>query len=97
MLWVAKAEYDDDGKLTGVSRKIFLRGLKIWPDHLYRVTATYWNPTDEVIHGAMGHIGGLFLPDDIEEMPLADPDDPDYARDLYSMQHNSEAHHHGGL
>ena len=97
LLFVGNAEYDDTGALIGVSRKIFARGPRISPDHVYRVTATYRNPANEVVTGAMGHIGGLFLPDAIANMPPADTHHPAYVADLYANPDGSGAgHDHGG-
>ena len=97
LLFVGNAEHDANGALTGVSRSIFARGIRISPEHLYRVTATYRNTGNEVLTGAMGHVGGLFLPDSIEDMPPADTTHPTYVADLYGKLTGSTAgHDHGG-
>ena len=58
-------------------------GVKIEPDHTYRVTVSYDNPTDRVIpDGGMGVVGGLFLPAGDVEWPAADPTDELYRLDL---------------
>lgn len=55
-------------------------GLVIHPSHLYRVTATYFNPTEETIpDGGMGSVAGALIP--LEAWPRADTDDPLYRRD----------------
>jgi hypothetical protein len=75
-------------------------GLLIHPDHLYRVTVEYDNPTGETIpDGGMGSIAGAMIP--LGEWPLADPTDPlfiaDYEDVLTSLQHGgSGMHDHGG-
>jgi hypothetical protein len=47
----------------------------------------------------MAHMVGLFVPDDMSKWPRIDPGDPDYRRDLASLQMDgdaatSEAVHH---
>jgi hypothetical protein len=97
LLFVGHAEHDEAGRLTGVSRSVFARGIWISPDRVYRVTATYRNSGTEVLTGAMGHVAGLFLPDSIEDMPPADTSHPAYAADLYGKLNGSAGgHDHGG-
>jgi len=98
VLWVGEGEYDEGGKLTGVSREFFHRGLPIHAGRLYRITAVYRNPTGQTIGGAMGHVAGVLLPDDLDDLPGADRSHPDYEWDVYGIdqghaQHH--AHHHG--
>jgi hypothetical protein len=75
-------------------------GLLIYPDHVYRVTVEYDNPTGETIaDGGMGSIAGAMIP--LGEWPIADPTDPlfiaDYEDVLTSLQHGgSGMHEHGG-
>jgi len=58
-------------------------GIHIVPTHRYRVTAVYENPTGHLIpDGAMGAVGGLFVPDRGVEWPTVDPRDTLYQRDL---------------
>ncbi len=99
-LFVGNAEYDSTGRLTGVSRSVFARGIRISPEHVYRVTATYGNPGTQVLTGAMGHVAGLFLPDSLDDMPAADTRHPAYMSDLYGKLNGSTAGHdhgeHGG-
>ena len=93
-LWVGRAFYDASGSLAGVDRKIFLRGLELRADHTYRITARYRNPTGDIIRGAMGKIGGLFIPDPQQVMPAVDRSNADYIRDLDAMVHHKhEADH----
>ena len=97
LLFVGNAEYGTSGALTGVSRSIFARGIRISPDRVYRVTATYLNTGTKTLTGAMGHVAGLFLPDSIEDMPRADMSHPAYMSDLYGKLNRSAAgHDHGG-
>jgi hypothetical protein len=51
------------------------------------VVGEYDNPTDETkVKGAMAHMVGLFVPDDMSRWPKIDPSDPTYQRDLASLQ-----------
>jgi hypothetical protein len=97
------ATRDANGKVTKVSRKLYGvsgDGLKLKVHHKYRVVADYDNPTNETrIKGAMAHMVGLFVPDDMSHWPKIDPSDPAYQRDLASLQvggETAEAMHHGG-
>ena len=97
------AQRTPDGKLVKVSRKLFgVRGdgLKLKPNHRYRVVGEYDNPTGEtLVKGAMAHMVGLFVPDDMKHWPAIEQRDPNYQRDLASLQvggdqgSRSEMHH----
>jgi len=97
-----KTTRDAEGKVTKVSRKLFGvsgDGLKLKADHRYRVVGDYDNPTDETkIKGAMAHMVGLFVPDDMSKWPKIDPSNPTYQRDLASLQVRGEpgANGHAG-
>ena len=84
------AEREPDGKLIKMSRKLFGvsgDGLKLKAGHRYRVVGEYDNPTGETrVKGAMAHMVGLFVPDDMKRWPTIDPRDPTYQRDLASLQ-----------
>jgi hypothetical protein len=84
------AERGPDGKLVKVSRKLFGvsgDGLRLKANHRYRVVGEYDNPTSELrVKGAMAHMVGLFVPDDMKRWPAIDPRDPIYRRDLASLQ-----------
>jgi hypothetical protein len=57
-------------------------GVHIVPDHRYRVTVSYDNPTGEPIpDGGMGVVGGLFVPDHGVQWPAADRSDSLYQQD----------------
>jgi hypothetical protein len=88
-IWVGSAKYDAHGDLIGIDRKIFWRGVPMYTSHVYRLTAVYDNPTGEVVTGAMGKIGGLFLPNSGHRMPSVDRSHPDYIRDLHAMLHHT--------
>jgi hypothetical protein len=84
------AERAPDGKLIKVSRKLFGvsgEGLKLQANHRYRVVGQYDNPTGKIrVKGAMAHMVGLFVPDDMKRWPAIDAQDPTYQRDLASLQ-----------
>ncbi len=75
---------EEDGQLAGVTMGRFYRkfGVRIFPDHTYRVTVHYNNPTDQIIpEGGMGVVAGVFMPSGDAEWPAADTADPLYALD----------------
>ncbi len=79
----ARPRVNPAGDVTGmpVSFPRFGLGQFVYPTHRYRVTASYWNPTDRPIpEGAMAKLAGIFTP----ARPLAPVDvaDPMYQADL---------------
>jgi hypothetical protein len=51
------------------------------------VVGEYDNPTGEtLVKGAMAHMVGLFVPDDMTKWPAIDASDPTYQKDLASLQ-----------
>lgn len=84
------ATRDSAGKVSKVSRKLFGvsgEGLKLKANHKYRVVGVYDNPTGQtLVRGAMAHMSGLFTPDDLGKWPKIDESNPDYQRDLASLQ-----------
>lgn len=79
-----------EGRVSGVSRSlpgIRGRGIRLKPDHRYRVIAQYDNPTGHTLtNGAMAHIAALFTPDDMSRWPAIDFSDPVFQRDLASLE-----------
>lgn len=93
-LWVGRATHDDAYQLVGMSRKVYAFGQPMRANHVYRITAIYNNPTDQVVPGAMGKIGGVFQPDVGAVVPPADRTHPDYVRDWEAMvNHEHEMDH----
>jgi hypothetical protein len=90
VLTVVEASRDSTGRVRKVSRKLFGvtgDGLKLKANHRYRVVGEYDNPTGEtLVRGAMAHMSGLFAPDDLSRWPVIDESNPDYQRDLTSLQ-----------
>ncbi len=98
------ATRDSAGHVSKVSRKLYGvtgEGLKLKANHRYRVVGEYDNPTGEtLVKGAMAHMVGLFVPDDMAKWPAINPADPTYQRDLASLQVRGangqmEGMHHG--
>jgi len=59
-------------------------GVHIVPEHRYRLTVVYENPTSRVLRdGGMAAVAGLFVPDRGEVWPAVDPQDSVYRQDLY--------------
>ncbi|HVH68507.1 MAG TPA: hypothetical protein VM716_11605 [Gemmatimonadales bacterium] len=68
-------------------------GVRIVPEHRYRVTVLYDNPTGQPIpDGGMGVIGGLFVPDRGVHWPAADPGDSLYQQDYRHYMRLSGGH-----
>ena len=92
VIWRAEPIRDSANRLVAIPiGKLYSwnrLGARIVPDHRYRVTAVYENPTNQVLKGGgMGVVGGLFVPDRSELWPAADPHDPLYLADLrYAMR-----------
>jgi len=62
--------------LTGI-------GVRLRPDHRYRVLVLYDNPTGKMIpEGGMGVVGGLFSPERDAVWPSTNPGDSLYQKDL---------------
>jgi hypothetical protein len=99
------AKRQPDGKLLGMQRRLFGvsgAGLKLKANRRYRVVGEYDNPTGEtLVKGAMAHMVGLFVPDDMAGWPAIDPTNADFQRDLASLdvrgegEGDGEAHEHG--
>ena len=73
-----------DGRVVGMSRQLFGtrgRGPKLRPERTYRLVVEYDNPTGAPVPHVMGSIAGLFVPDDLRQLPALNPDDPSYRAD----------------
>ena len=85
VLWEARPIENEAGHLVGVPVRHFWKklGVPITPEHAYRVTVIYENPTGDTLYGGgMGVVGGLFLPKEPEAWPDPDFENPTYAADL---------------
>lgn len=87
VIWRAQPVTDSVGRVVSVPvGKLFSwnrLGHRIVPEHRYRVTVHYENPTGRVLPGGgMGVVGGLFIPDRGVTWPAADTTDGLYRRDV---------------
>jgi hypothetical protein len=84
-----KADRDSAGRVLGMERTLFGvsgRGRKLEAGREYRVVGVYDNPTGETIDlGAMAHMVGLFVPEDMDRWPVVDIADTEYQKDIASL------------
>jgi hypothetical protein len=98
VVWETEPEVNEQGEVMSVpTGKLWWRGgVKLFPDHLYRITVQYNNPNDmEAMDGGMGALGGiLYAPDAV--WPELDRSDVAYAEDLRNtLEKPNQAHEHG--
>lgn len=75
VLWETSPVLDDDGRVEAIpSGRLYLRGGEVvTPEHTYRLTVEYDNPTGRTIpDGGMGSIGGIVVPVGGEAWPAVD-------------------------
>jgi hypothetical protein len=87
VLWDVVPKRDSAGHVLDLPITTFYNwhrlGLHITPEHRYRITVTYDNPTGQVIPaGGMGTVGGLFVPDRGTTWPRVDPTNDAYVQDM---------------
>lgn len=85
VLATVAAKRGPDGKVTGVERKLFGvsgAGIRLRADRRYRVVGVYDNPGAPIVNGAMAHMVGLYLPDDMAKWPAIDLSDEGLQDDL---------------
>ena len=88
VLWEKEPKLSDDGGILEVpyDRFVWSKGPALRPDHIYRVTAVYDNPTGETIpDGGMGTVGGAFVPE--EPWPVVDRQAEEY---VWYLNHEIE-------
>jgi hypothetical protein len=57
-------------------------GVSLRPDHMYRMTAVYENPTNDTIRAdGMGVVAGVVMPKRGAAWPSVDRQHPDYVAD----------------
>jgi len=99
VLYSVKPE-GSNGRVTGVPVAMPWKrgGIKIYKDHVYRVTVEYDNTTDQPTpHGGMGVVGGVVVSS--QTWPVLDRNHPDYVTDLQnvvSAPFREGGHGHGG-
>jgi hypothetical protein len=100
VIWRATPTVDSTGNVVAMPMKQFFwrLGVRLHRDHVYRLTAMYNNPTGRTIpDGAMGTLGGVFLPDNGEAWPAVDRRNPEYLLDLkvtYEPMGGAQHEHH---
>ena len=85
VLWQSAPETDAAGEIVGMPTKTYWwrLGIPVEPDHTYRLTAVYDNPTGAVIrNGAMGAFGGVIHPNHMDAWPVVDRSSAEYQRDV---------------
>lgn len=101
VLWETAPSVDEEGRVTGVpASKLWWRGgVKVEPDHTYRIEVVYRNPLDRPAPDrGMGAIGGILLASGAAEWPALDRTDHAYAADLRNTLEEpfrSGGHGHG--
>jgi hypothetical protein len=86
VIWSARPIMDRSGEPVDMPLRTYWwrLGLPLDPTHEYRLTAVYDNPTGRMIPmGAMGALGGVYLPDNAAAWPRVDRGSPDYVLDLH--------------
>lgn len=102
LIWEAKPTLDEKGEVVSMPIRYFLPfGIELVPDHVYRLTAEYDNPTGTVLtEGGMGALGGIVLPASRTEWPTVARGDSVYRHDVWttvglgSSRLRSGPHHH---
>lgn len=97
VIWEAAPYVDENGEVTGMPTKRFLWtfGVPLRPDHTYRLTAIYDNPTGETIPGGgMGTLGGIFRPSSGVEWPEVNREHPEYVLDVQITDRTLPGHPH---
>jgi hypothetical protein len=88
VIWETRPDTTADGEPKQIPIKKFLLtlGYPIHPDHVYRLTVVYDNPTGAtIVDGGMGALGGVFRPSGGVPWPAIDPSDKDYKLDVWAM------------
>jgi hypothetical protein len=93
VLWDGRPTRGRSGEVLGMPTHTFLRGPVVRPDHLYRLTAVYDNPTGRTIPGGgMGAAGGALIPTDPAHWPAVDRASPEYLLDIRANSTDPAAH-----
>lgn len=101
VLATVNAKRKPDGKVTGMERKLFGvagAGVRLRADRKYRVIGVYDNPGAPIKNGAMAHMVGLYVPDDVSKWPAIDLTDETLQDDLAYLNEMGAkgGHKHGG-
>lgn len=100
LLWETRPKAGKQGEVERMPIRYFLPfGIKLIPDHVYRLTAEYDNPTGKVlVNGGMGAIGGIVMPASGSVWPRVSRGDSVYQHDVWmttgpGAPHNRQGHH----
>jgi hypothetical protein len=98
LIWEARPETGKAGEVLGMPRRYFLPlGVQLNPDHRYRLSAEYDNPTGKVlVDGGMGALGGIVLPASGKEWPRVARSDSVYQHDVRVTTGEGAMHHETG-
>jgi hypothetical protein len=99
VIWDARPLLDGTGEVVGmpVRRFVWRLGVPVRPDHVYRVTAFYDNPTGRtILSGGMGALGGVFIPEDEEKWPGIDRNHPELKLDWHLVHTGNQPGQGGG-
>jgi hypothetical protein len=97
VLFETAPEVDKDGNVIGMPRKnyVWKLGIPLRPDHTYKLTAIYDNPTGQtLVGGGMGALGGVLVPDR-DPWPAVDRNDPEYLLDVKVTYQGAHGRGHG--
>lgn len=101
VIWDGRPTVDRAGEVVSMPTRKFLwtLGVPVTPQHLYRLTAEYDNPTHDTIpDGAMGALGGVFIPASEASWPAVDRNDPELKLDWHLVHTGNQGpamHLHG--
>ncbi len=95
LIWEARPRIGADGEVESMPIHYFLPlGATLSPDHVYRLTAEYDNPTGKVLlDGGMGALGGIVMPVAGATWPAVARSDSVYRHDVW-VTTGSSVHHH---
>ena len=96
VLWESRPKTNAAGEIVGmpVSKFLLSGGRPLRPDHVYRLTAVYDNPTGRTIRdGGMGVMGGVVMLRG-RSWPAIDRSHPDYVADVRAIfgEHGHTGH-----
>lgn len=93
VIWNGIPVRDASGEVLRMPTKTFLTGVALRPDHVYRLSAFYDNPTGRTIPaGGMGAAGGAVIPSDADAWPTVDRTNPEFLLDLRANSTNPADH-----
>lgn len=98
VIWEARPKLGGQGEVLSMPLRYFLPfGVPLAPDHVYRLTAAYDNPTGRVlVDGGMGALGGIVVPAAGSVWPGVARGDSVYQRDVWVTTGPGSSHHGHG-